>query len=74
MSEGNGSPVTWRELNLALSPLKEGLSEVRSDVKLLLGAHAGDEAVSGFQRWLFGTVVVLVSGAIGTLLYLAVGG
>lgn len=74
MSEGNGTPVTWRELNLALDPLKTGLGEVRSDVKLLLAAHAGDEAVSRFQRGLLGGVVILVASGIGELLYLAAGG
>lgn len=74
MSDGNGTPVTWRELGLALDPLKSSLSEVRADVKTLLAAHAGDEAVSKFQRGLLGGVVILVASGIGELLYLAAGG
>lgn len=41
MSEGNGDPVTWRELNLALKPLREGLARVEKKL---------DEAAQ--QAWL----------------------
>lgn len=74
MSDGNGTPVTWRELNLALAPIHQLLNETRGDVKSLLVANAGAEAISGWQRWFFGTVVVAVLGAIGTLVGLAFGG
>lgn len=41
MSDGNGDPVTWRELNLALEPLKKGLKRVEDKI---------DDAAS--QAWL----------------------
>lgn len=72
--DGNGTPVTWREARLLVNPIIEDVAEIKSDVKTLLAAHAGDEAVSKFQRGLLGAVVILVSSGIGTLLYLAVGG
>lgn len=35
MSETNGSHVSWRELNLALDPIKEDVAEIKSDVKAI---------------------------------------
>ena len=74
MNDTNGSHVTWRELRLLIDPIKEAVNETRSDVKLLLQAHAGDEAVSSWQRWFFGAVFVSGLGAVATLVWLAVGG
>lgn len=45
MAEGNGSPVTWRELNLVVEPIKEDVAEIRKDVKSLLGGQARAEGV-----------------------------
>lgn len=36
MSE-NGDHVTWRELNLALKPMLEDISEIKTDVKAIRG-------------------------------------
>lgn len=33
----NGDHVTWRELNLALEPMKEDIVEIKTDVKALRG-------------------------------------
>lgn len=74
MGEGNGTPVTWRELNLALDPLKSALNETRGDVKALLVANAGAQAVTTWQRWFFGSVLFAVLGSIGMIIGLAVGG
>lgn len=42
---GNGSYVTWRELNLVILPLKDDLAEVKGDVKKLLAGQAGAAAL-----------------------------
>ncbi len=68
----NGAYVTWREFNLAWDPLKDDVAEIRRDVKALLASQAGDDAISGWQRWFFGTVIFGMIGAISTLVWLAV--
>lgn len=70
----NGTPVTWREFNLFREPLIRDLAEIKGDVKTLLAAHAGSEALSGWQRWFFGSVIIASLGAIATLVWLAVAG
>lgn len=40
MAESNGSPVTWRELNLVVGPIQRDIGEIKSDVKRLLGGQA----------------------------------
>ena len=74
MTDTNGSHVTWRELRLLIDPIQRTVDEVRGDVKLLLAAQAGDEAVSSWQRWFFGGIFVAGLGAVATLVWLAVGG
>jgi hypothetical protein len=73
MAVGNGNPVTWRELNLVIEPIKEDLTEIKGDVKILLAAHAGSEAVSSWQRWFFGSAFVIVAGVAAYLCQVAFG-
>ena len=73
MSDENGAHVTWRELRLLIDPIQRAVDETRSDVKLLLAAQAGDDAISSWQRWFFGVVICSTLGAVVTLLYLALG-
>ena len=44
MSE-NGSHVTWRELNLALEPIKDDIGEIKTEAKALRG-----EMQTGFKQ------------------------
>jgi hypothetical protein len=62
----NGSPVTWREMNLRLKPIEDDVGEIKTDVKTLLGKAAGDAAVSSWQRFFFGTVAVAVISIVTT--------
>lgn len=39
-SPGNGDHVTWRELNLALDPLKTEIATIGDDVKTLVTASS----------------------------------
>jgi len=73
VTDGNGSYVTWRELRLLTDPIQRAVDETRADVKLLLASQAGDDAVSSWQRWFFGVVLVGMVSGIATLVWLAVG-
>ena len=51
MSE-NGSHVTWRELNLALEPMKEDIGEIKTEAKALRGEmQTGFKSIADSQ-WL----------------------
>lgn len=82
MSDGNGTPVTWRELNLVVDPIKEDVRAIGADVKLLLTRQASDAggvvalgtALDHRRFWLgiaASFVTAAFSGALGALLYLA---
>ena len=73
MAEGNGEYVTRRELNLIVKPLEDNIGEIKSDVKTLLASQAGSKALSVYQRFIFGTVVIGVLTIIVTLLIVAQG-
>lgn len=52
MTGSNGSPVTWRELDLALEPLKEDVREIKQALKesasqSWLGPRGRDMLVAG---------------------------
>jgi len=65
--------VTRRELNLIVKPLEDNIGEIKSDVKTLLASQAGSKALSVYQRFIFGTVVIGVLTIIVTLLIVAQG-
>lgn len=73
MGVGNGTPVTWRELNLLITPLQDDVTEMKADVKSLLATQAGDEALSNWQRWFFGAVFLGILSAVISVLWLTVG-
>lgn len=83
----NGDHVTWRELNLALSPLKSDLSDLKRDVRKLLNGQAEasaavtarDEArdeARNSRRFRINVAVgvlgAVISGCLGTLIILVV--
>ena len=77
MAEGNGSPVTWRELNLVVEPIKTDVSEIKEDVKRLLGgqaraaglelAHREDKADR--RAWLPIIIAALIGALVSTPAY-----
>lgn len=70
----NGSHVTRAELEAHMAPLRSDIREIKGDVKTLIEANAAGRAVSGYQRFIFGTIGVGGFGAVATLVWLAAGG
>ena len=78
MSEGNGTPVTWRELNLVVEPIKEDVQEIKQDVKRLVRGQAtaaGIELVAKEDRedkraWLPPVIAAVVAGLISVPAYI----
>jgi hypothetical protein len=78
LAEGNGTPVTWRELNLVVDPIKEDVSEIKQDVKRLVRGQAtaaGVELVAKEDRdnkraWLPPVIAALVAGLISVPAYI----
>lgn len=60
---GNGTPVTWRELGLALEPLHERIEALDRDVRLLLDHLASTRAVAGYRRWMAATMIAAAAAA-----------
>lgn len=54
--------------------LERRVSDNEKRLAVMEITQAGTQAVSGFQRWIIGTVGVGVFGAIVTLIWLAIGG
>lgn len=76
MTEGNGSPVTWRELNLALAPLRDGHKEIVRKIDALVETVAenrgAEKASRGFldSKWrVISTAVVILTSTIGTTIF-----
>lgn len=78
--DGNGNPVTWRELNLALKPLQDGFDSVDGKVDEILlklahqdGVHDGTrETRHGWleTKWrLVAVVGMLVTSSVATTAY-----
>lgn len=72
--EGNGSSVTWRELNLALTPLQTGLNEVDKKVDSIIetlaekrGAELAKETFLTSSRFWITTAVLMFTGTIGSI-------
>lgn len=61
MPERNGSHVTWRELNLALDPIKSDVAEIKGDVKAMR-SETNENAWLGPRAR--GVVTTIVSGSI----------
>ena len=78
MAEGNGTPVTWRELNLVVDPIKEDVQEIKKDVKRLVHGQAtaaGIELVAKEDRedkraWLPPVIAAVVAGLISVPAYI----
>lgn len=68
----NGDYVTRRELALITRPIERDVNEIKNDVKSLLQAQAGSRALSVYQRFLFGTVLIGVLSIIAALVVIAV--
>lgn len=71
-TEYNGAPVTWRELNLALQPLRDGHRRLESKVDEVLETIAenrgADRASRGFldsRRWMITTIVLVSTSSVG---------
>jgi hypothetical protein len=63
MAGDNGSHVTWRELNLALGPIREDVGEIKEDVKAIRE-----------QSWLGPRGKALVTTVVGGVLVLVISG
>jgi hypothetical protein len=78
LAEGNGTPVTWRELNLVVDPIKDDVKEIKEDVKRLVRGQAtaaGIELVAKEDRddrraWLPPLMAALVAGLISVPAYI----
>lgn len=64
---GNGSHVTWRELNLALEPIKGDVEEIKADVKVLVADKARSQGFKQAHHWIGTVVISLLCGGIPTV-------
>lgn len=69
--DGNGSPVTWRELNLALQPLKDGhkrlehkMDDIANTIAENRGADRANRGLLDSRRWLISTIIVVLTSSI----------
>lgn len=53
----NGAHVTWRELNLALGPIKDDVSEIKADVKALRTERESESWLGARGRSVATTIV-----------------
>lgn len=67
MSE-NGTYVTRAELKATVEPMREDISEIKTDVKTLLTARAGQAALNRFAARVGTAAVALSAGAVGAIL------
>lgn len=73
MAAENGHHVTRAELEAHLKPIREDVSEIRTDVKSLLASQAGQSALSAWHRAVLIPLSVGSVGALATLVWLAHG-